>query len=49
MAGGQEDPDFAAATGAQPINIAALHVNFDTEQLSATLEQTMLGTGSGKC
>ena len=49
MAGVQEDPDFAAAIGAQPLNIATLHENVDTEQLSTVLEQTMLGTGTGTC
>ena len=37
MAGVWEDPDFAAAIGAQPVDIAALHVNVDTEQLSSAL------------
>ena len=49
MAGVREDPDFAAAIGAQPVDIAALHVNVDTEQLSSALEQTILSTGTGKC
>ena len=49
MAGAQEDLDFVAAIGAQPVDIAALHVNMDTEQLSSALEQTILSTGTGKC
>ena len=42
--GMSKDPQFAAAIGAQPVNIAAMHENVDTEDLSLVLEQTMLST-----
>ena len=44
-----EDPDFAAAIGAGATNIAALHGNVDTSDLSATLEKTILKSHTGKC
>ena len=44
MAGAREDPQFAAAIGAQPVDIAAMHENVDNEDLSLVLEQTMLST-----
>ena len=49
MAGVWEDPAFATAIGAAGVDIAALHENVDTDDLSKTLEQTMLGTQTGKC
>ena len=49
MAGVQEDPAFAAAIGAGGIDIATLHENVDMNDLSKALEQTMLGTQTGKC
>ena len=44
-----EDPDFAAAIGAGATDIAALHENVDTTELSAALEKTILESHTGKC
>ena len=41
----REDPDFAAAIGADDIDIAALHENVDTSELSVALQRTLLTTG----
>ena len=49
MAGVREDPDFAAAIGAGGVDIAALHENVNTDDLSKALEQTMFSTQTGKC
>ena len=38
----REDPNFAAAIGAGDVNIAALHANVDTSELSAALQKTLL-------
>ena len=45
----REDPDFAAAIGAGAADIAALHRNVDTSDLSAALEKTILESSTGKC
>ena len=39
-----EDPNFAAAIGAGDVDIAALHINVDTSELSVVLQQTLLMT-----
>ena len=44
-----EDPAFAVAIGTGVTDIAALHENVDTSDLSAALEKTILKSRTGKC
>ena len=44
-----EDPAFAAAIGAGVTDIAVLHENVETSDLSAALEKTILESRTGKC